>query len=272
MPPRAAVLNVMIGAAEKAAKALKRDFGEIENLQVSRKGPSDFVSAADVKTEQHLVAELTKARPGFGFVLEEGGVIAGSDGEHTWIIDPIDGTTNFLHGIPHFAMSIALQRGDDIIAGLVYNPITDDMFYAEKNGGAFHNNRRLRVSARTRLDDALIATGIPFKGRGDHAGFIDQAQRVMASTAGLRRFGTASLDLAFVAAGRFDGFWEMDLKPWDIAAGLLLVGESGGFVTDLHGPGSALATGNVLAANPNLHAPLRDVILGKTGPGAGVHL
>ncbi|MDX2145345.1 MAG: inositol monophosphatase family protein [Rhodospirillaceae bacterium] len=263
MPPRAAVLNVMIGAAEKAAKALKRDFGEIENLQVSRKGPSDFVSAADVKTEQHLVAELTKARPGFGFQLEEGGVIAGSDGEHTWIIDPIDGTTNFLHGIPHFAISIGLKRGDDIIAGLVYNPITDDMFIAEKNGGAFHNNRRLRVSARTRLDDAVIATGIPHKGRGDHEEFIEQSRRVMAATAGLRRFGTASLDLAFVAAGRFDGFWEMALQPWDIAAGILLVTEAGGFVTELRGPGSPMPTGDVLAANPHLHPQLRDVILGK---------
>jgi myo-inositol-1(or 4)-monophosphatase len=190
-------------------------------------------------------------------------VVAGSDPEHRWIIDPIDGTTNFLHGIPHFAMSIALQRGEDIIAGVVYNPITDDVYIAEKNGGAFHNNHRLRVSARTRLDEAVVATGIPHKGRGDHGEFLDQARRVMGVSAGVRRFGTASLDLAFVAAGRFDGYWEMGLKPWDMAAGLLLVTEAGGFVSDLHGPTSPLITGNILAANASLHAPLREVIVGK---------
>jgi myo-inositol-1(or 4)-monophosphatase len=262
MPPRSALMTVMVAAAEKAGRALKRDFGEVENLQVSRKGPGDFVSAADVKTEKTLVAELTKARPNFGFMLEEGGTISGADAEHRWIIDPIDGTTNFIHGIPHFAVSLALQRGAEIIAGLVYNPVTDDLFTAEKGGGAFHNNRRLRVSARRSLDDAVIATGIPHKGRPGHDDFLAQAARVMAATAGVRRFGTASLDLAFVAAGRFDGFWEMGLKPWDMAAGLLLVQEAGGFVSDLFGPGSPLDTGNVLAANADLYAPLRKTILG----------
>ena len=262
MALRSALMTVMVAAAEKAAKALKRDFGEVENLQVSRKGPSDFVTAADTKTEKTLVAELSKARPNFGFVLEEGGVIAGSDGEHRWIIDPIDGTTNFLHGIPHFAMSIALQRGDRIIAGVVYNPITEDWFIAENGTGAFHNNRRMRVSARKSLDDVIVATGIPFKGRPGHEEFLEQSARVMGATAGLRRFGTASLDLAFVAAGRFDAFWEMGLKPWDIAAGILLVQEAGGFVTDLHGPASPLDTGNILATNAEIQAPLRRVILG----------
>ncbi len=262
MALRSALMTVMVAAAEKAAKALKRDFGEVEHLQVSRKGPSDYVSAADVKTEKMLVAELSKARPGFGFVLEEGGVIAGSDGEHRWIIDPIDGTTNFLHSIPHFAMSIALQKGTDIVAGLIYNPITDDWYMAEKGTGAFHNNRRLRVSARKNLDDAVVATGIPHKGRPGHEEFIAQAQRVMGATAGIRRFGTASLDLAFVAAGRFDAYWEIGLKPWDIAAGILLVQEAGGFSADLHGPGSPLDTGNILATNAELQTSLRKVILG----------
>jgi len=262
MALRSALMTVMVAAAEKAAKALKRDFGEVENLQVSRKGPSDFVSAADVKTERTLVAELSKARPGFGFINEEGGVTEGSDGEHRWIIDPIDGTTNFLHGIPHFAISIGLQKGSEIIAGIVYNPITEDWFRAEKGTGAFHNNRRMRVSARRHLGDALIGTGSPYQGRPGHDEFLQQLERVIAVTSGIRRFGAASLDLAFVAAGRYDAFWEMDLKPWDIAAGLLLVTEAGGFIADLHGPASPLDTGNILATNAELQTSLRKVILG----------
>ncbi|MDX2224814.1 MAG: inositol monophosphatase family protein [Rhodospirillaceae bacterium] len=265
MPPRSALINVMVAAAEKTARALKRDFGEVEQLQVSRKGPGDFVSAADVRAEKQLVAELSKARPNFGFVLEEGGVIAGADPDQRWIIDPIDGTTNFLHGIPHFAMSIALQQGEAIVAGVILNPATDDLFVAEKGQGAFLNNRRLRVSARTRLDDAVIATGIPHGDRvtGDRrAMYLRQLERVMGATAGVRRAGTASLDLAYVAAGRYDGFWELSLKPWDIAAGILLVREAGGFVTDLAGPGDALLTGNILAANADLHEPLRALLAG----------
>jgi len=262
MALRSPLMNVMVKAAEKAAKTLKRDFGEVEHLQVSRKGPSDFVSAADVKTEKTLVEELSKARPGFGFMNEEGGIIEGSDGEHRWIIDPIDGTTNFIHSIPHFAMSIALQRGTEIIAGLIYNPVTDDWFLAEKGTGAFHNSRRLRVSARRNLDDCIIGTGIPFKGLPNHDEYLRQAGRVMAATAGLRRFGAASLDLAYVAAGRFDGFWESGLKPWDIAAGILLVQEAGGFVSDLNGPGNPLDTGNILATNAEIQTSLRKTILG----------
>ncbi|MBL8645152.1 MAG: inositol monophosphatase [Rhodospirillaceae bacterium] len=262
MALRSPLMNVMVTAAEKAGKALKRDFGEVEHLQVSRKGPSDFVSAADVKTEKFLVAELSKARPTFGFVNEEGGIVQGADPDHRWIIDPIDGTTNFLHGIPHFAMSIALQRGPEIIAGVVYNPITDDLFTAEKGMGAFHNNRRLRVSARRTLDDVLVGTGSPYKGRPGHKEFLEQCERVIAVTAGIRRFGTASLDLAFVAAGRYDGFWEMGLQPWDMAAGILLVTEAGGFVSDLMTPASPLDTGNILATNAELQVSLRKVILG----------
>ncbi|MBL8629071.1 MAG: inositol monophosphatase [Rhodospirillaceae bacterium] len=262
MPLRTPLMNVMVLAAEKAGKALKRDFGEVEHLQVSRKGPSDFVTAADVKTEKLLVAELTKARPAFGFVNEEAGVIAGSDPDHRWIIDPIDGTTNFIHGIPQFAMSIALQRGTEIIAGLVYNPITDEMFTAEKGTGAFLNNRRLRVSARRTLDDVIVGTGTPFKGRPNHDEFLAQCARVIGATAGIRRFGAASLDLAYVAAGRFDAFWEMNLKPWDMAAGMLLVTEAGGFVSDLMTPGSPLDTGNILATNAELQTSMRKLVLG----------
>ncbi len=263
MPLRTPLMNVMVTAAEKAGKVLKRDFGEVEHLQVSRKGPSDFVTAADVKTEKFLVAELTKARPAFGFINEEAGVIQGSDPDHRWIIDPIDGTTNFIHGIPQFAMSIALQRGTEIIAGLVYNPITDDLFTAEKGTGAFLNNRRLRVSARRVLDDVIVGTGTPFKGRPKHQEFLAQCGRVIGATAGIRRFGAASLDLAYVAAGRFDAFWEMNLKPWDMAAGVLLVTEAGGFVSDLTTPGNPLDTGNILATNGELQTSMRKLILGE---------
>lgn len=265
MAPRSALLTVMVAAAEKAARALKRDFGEIENLQVSRKGPADFVSAADLKAEKTLVAELSKARPGFGFLLEEGGAIQGNDTEHRWIIDPVDGTTNFLHGIPHVAISIGLERAGQLIAGVVMNPITGETYVAEKGGGAYMNNRRLRVAARVKLDDALIATGIPFRGRGtpeEHEVFLGQQRRIMAATAGIRRMGTASLDLAFVASGRYDGFWETSLKPWDIAAGILLVREAGGTVTDPFSAVDPMVSGHVLASNTALQEPLRTLIRG----------
>jgi myo-inositol-1(or 4)-monophosphatase len=251
-----ALWTVMTGAARKAARAMKRDFGEIEQLQVSRKGPSDFVSAADVKAEQTLQRELEKGRPKFGFLMEEGGEVEGADLHHRWIIDPIDGTTNFLHGIPHFAISIALQMDAEIIAGLVFNPITEEMFFAEKGQGAFLNDRRIRVSARKDLGDAIIATGIPFRGIPGHKKFLSRLERVMEVTAGVRRMGTASLDLAYVAAGRCDGFWEAGLKPWDIAAGLLLVQEAGGFTTDLAGGKTMLTSGDVVAVNSSLHRPL----------------
>ncbi len=255
-----ALWTVMTGAARKAARAMKRDFGEVEQLQVSRKGPGDFVSAADVKAEKTLQRELEKARPKFGFLMEEAGEIKGADPQHRWVIDPIDGTTNFLHGIPHFAISIGLQMGTEIIAGLVFNPVTEEMFFAEKGKGAFLNDHRLRVSARTELGDAIIATGIPFRGIPGHKQFLSRLERVMNGTAGVRRMGTASLDLAYVAAGRYDGFWEAGLKPWDIAAGLLLVQEAGGFITDLVGGKTMLASGDVLAANPRLHKPLQALL------------
>jgi myo-inositol-1(or 4)-monophosphatase len=256
MAVRSATINVMANAALKAARGLIRDFGEVEQLQVSIKGPGEFVSAADLKAEKVLRTELAKARPGYGFLMEESGAEAGSDRHHRWIVDPLDGTTNFLHGIPHFAISIALERDGDIIAGLIYEPVRDEMFWGEKGGGAFLNDRRLRVSARRQLGEALIGTGIPFVGRGDHGAYLATLGAVMAATSGVRRLGVASLDLAYVAAGRLDGFWEFGLSPWDIAAGIVLVREAGGYVTDMASGGNMLGTGDVLAANDHLHQPL----------------
>ena len=260
MALRSALWTVMTGAAQKAARALKRDFGEIEQLQVSQKGPSDFVSAADLKAEKVLRMELAKARPRFGFLMEESGEVSGEDKHHRWIIDPIDGTTNFLHGIPHFAISIGLEMDGEIIAGLVFNPITDETYYAEKGKGAFLNDKRLRVSSRSNLADSVIATGIPFNGRPGHKPFLKQLERVMGAVAGVRRMGTASLDLAYVAAGRYDGYWETGLQPWDIAAGVILVREAGGFITEPNGDKNIMASGSVVAANPKIHKQLLDLV------------
>ena len=257
MATRSATINVMIKAADKAARRLKRDFGEVENLQVSRKGPADFVSAADLRAEKILREELGRARPGYGFLMEESGKKAASDPSgRCWVVDPLDGTTNFLHGLPHFAVSIALQEGSEILAGVVYDPIKEDLFYAEKGGGAFLNDRRMRVSSRRALDSALIATGLPFKGRDQDSGLSAELAAVMTETAGVRRWGAAALDLAYVAAGRYDGFWERGLQAWDVAAGLLLVREAGGFVTDIGGGTFTFESEEVLATNDNLHQPL----------------
>jgi myo-inositol-1(or 4)-monophosphatase len=253
---RSPIINVMTKAADKAARGLKRDFGEVEQLQVSRKGPADFVSTADHKAEQVLREELGRARPNFGFIMEESGVIPGSDPQHRWIVDPLDGTTNFLHGLPHFAIAIALERDGEIVAGLVYDPIKDERFWAEKGGGAFLNDRRLRVSSRRNTEDALVATGMPYHGHGTPGEFINQLDAVMDSVAGIRRLGAAALDLAYVAAGRFDAFWEEHLSPWDIAAGMLLVREAGGYVSRTDGGEDVLGTGSVLAANDQLHQPM----------------
>ncbi len=256
MAIRSPVVNVMANAALKAARGLLRDFGEVEQLQVSVKGPGEFVSTADLKAEHTLRAELARARPGYGLLFEESGSSEGSDRHHRWIVDPLDGTTNFLHGIPHFAISIALERDGEIVAGAVYEPTRDEMFWAEKGAGAFLNDRRLRVSARRRLDEAVIGTGIPYRDRGDHAIYLATLARVMAATSGVRRLGSAALDLAYVAAGRYDGYWEFATQPWDIAAGILLVREAGGFVSDLAGGQTMLTSGDVLAANGPLHLPL----------------
>ena len=263
MAQRSALLNVMTAAATKAARGLVRDFGEIENLQVSKKGPADFVTTADKKAEEVLVAGLTKARPRFGFLLEEGGKIEGADTSNRWIIAPLDGTTNFLHGIPHFSISIALERDGEPVAGVIYEPITDQMFWAEKGQGAYLNGRRIRVSARRRLAESLFATGIPFAGKQDHDRFLSQLKAVMAVSAGVRRFGSAALDLAYVAAGRYEGFWEFGLHPWDIAAGIVLVREAGGFVTDIGG-GGMMESGEILAANDSLHGPLLKILAGRS--------
>jgi myo-inositol-1(or 4)-monophosphatase len=265
---RSALLNVMAGAALKAAKGLIRDFGEVEQLQVSIKGPGEFVSTADLKAEKVLRTELAKARPGYGFLLEEGGAVPGSDPHHRWIVDPLDGTTNFLHGIPQWAISIALERDGEIVAGLIYEPLRDEAFWAEKGVGAYVNDRRLRVSARRQLGDAVIGTGIPFRERGEHAAYLRTLAAVMAATSGVRRPGSAALDLAYVAAGRFDGFWEFGLRPWDIAAGILLVREAGGYVTDMAGGHDMLRTGDVLAANDHLHQPLARLLKEALQPSA----
>src|SRR5712692_2992664 len=260
MAVRSPVINVMANAALKAARALNRDFGEVEQLQVSVKGPSDFVSTADLRAERTLKTELLRARPGYGLLFEEGGATEGTDPHHRWIVDPLDGTTNFLHGIPHFAISIALERDGEIVAGLVYEPTRDEMFWAEKGAGAYLNDRRLRVSARRQLADALIGTGLPFGGRGDQPTYLATLARVAAATSGVRRLGAAALDLAYVAAGRYDGFWEFGLFPWDIAAGLLLVREAGGFVSDLAGGHDMLNSGTIVAANDHLHLPLAALV------------
>ncbi|WP_374573249.1 inositol monophosphatase family protein [Phenylobacterium sp.] len=253
MSTQSALLKVMSDAARKAARGLNRDFGELTELQVSKKGAADFVSAADLKAEQVIFEALQKARPGYGFLGEERGMIEGTDKTHTWIVDPLDGTTNFLHAIPHFAVNIALQREGVTVAAVTYNPITNELFWAEKGKGCFVNDKRLRVAARQRMDEAVLATGIPFLGHGQHARFLKELHQISQRVAGVRRFGSAALDLAFVAAGRFDGFWERDLSPWDLAAGVLLVTEAGGKVTDADGGDDVLGKGTVCAANLELH-------------------
>src|SRR5882762_6927661 len=253
---RSALLNVMIKAAHKASRALKRDFGEVENLQVSLKGPANFVTAADRRAEETLREELAQARPGYGFLGEEGGAHEGSDKSHRWIVDPLDGTSNFLHGIPHFAISIALEREGTVVAGVVYNPANDDLFTAERGKGAFLNDRRLRVAGRSRLLDAVITCGLPHHGRGDLALGLKEIAAVQDKVAGLRRFGAAALDMAWVAAGRFDGYWERNISPWDVAAGIALVREAGGYVTDLAGGDAPFVTGNIVAGNEAIHREL----------------
>jgi myo-inositol-1(or 4)-monophosphatase len=245
----------MAGAAQKASKRLLRDFNEVEQLQVSVKGPSDFVSQADMRAEQTLREELNKARPGYAFLMEESGASGSQNWSWRWVVDPLDGTSNFLHGIPHWAISIRLpDGGSELAAGLIYAPAVDELFWAEKGAGAFVNERRLRVSARRDLKDALFATGIPFAAVAAHRrlAFARTLAVLMPQVAGIRRFGAAALDLAWVAAGRYDGYWELGLKRWDLAAGVLLVREAGGFVTDPNGQ-DPRDTGDVVAANPHLH-------------------
>ncbi|WP_295637084.1 inositol monophosphatase family protein [Novosphingobium sp.] len=274
------LVRVMERAARKAGTRLRRDFGEVEHLQVSRKGPADFVSKADQAAERTIWDELRAARPGWGFLMEEGGEILGDEDKPRFIVDPLDGTSNFLHGIPHFAISIAAQEPrldgnkkinggwGDVVAGIVYQPITDESFWAEKTRGAWLQDRRLRVSARRHLDESLIATGIPFSGRGDMGEWTRIYHAIGPEVAGIRRFGAASLDLAWVAAGRFDGYWESALKPWDSAAGCLLVREAGGFVSDYQGRSQPICDETVLAGNDGLHSKLHKLVAGTMKPAA----
>jgi len=266
-------MTVMANAAQKASKRLLRDFAEVEQLQVSVKGPSDFVSQADLRAEQTLREELVRARPGYAFLMEESGASGSDNWAWRWVVDPLDGTTNFLHGMPHWAISMALEKrlpdgGSEVVAGLVYNPVNDEMFWAEKGAGAFLNERRLRVSARRDISEAVFATGIPFGAVSAprRQAFSRTLAALMPRVAGIRRFGAAALDLAWVAAGRFDGYWELGIKPWDIAAGLLLVREAGGYATDA-GDGDPRDTQAIVAANPHLHGLLRTVVVeGMTPP------
>jgi len=270
LPRFSPVVTVMVAAAQKAAKRLLRDFGEVENLQVSVKGPSDFVSQADLRAEATLKAELAKGRPDHAFLMEEGGGSGPEAWKFRFVVDPLDGTTNFLHGIPHWAISIGLERRlgktSELVAGVVYSPAQGEMFIAEKGVGAFLNERRLRVSARRELKECLFATGIPFGGVPNKGAFMHTLGTLMPQVAGIRRAGSAALDLAWVAAGRYDGYWELNLNPWDIAAGILLVREAGGFVTDPDG-GDAFATGDVVAATPALHQKLREAVAGGIAAG-----
>ena len=263
---RSAFLNVMVDAAERAGRALTRDFGEVEQLQVSKKGPGDFVSAADRKAEKILKEELLKARPTFGFLLEEEGEIKGEDGSHRWIIDPLDGTTNFLHGLPHWCISIALEKDKEIVAAVIHDPIKNELFHAEKGAGAFSSSKRLRVSGRTSLVDGLVCVGDKF---------FNENNGNLPSGLGVRRMGSACLSLAYVAAGRFDAYWEEGLKPWDKAAGLLIVKEAGGSVSEIDGGKNIVYGSGILAANPSLHTDLlkrfkqssaNDPVKAKTAP------
>ena len=267
MVSHSGLITVITRAARKAAPRLRRDFGEVEQLQVSKKGPGDFVSMADKRAEATIVEELRNARPDWGLLLEEGGEIEGDPTKPRWIVDPLDGTTNFLHGIPHFAISIAVQERTpggkgEISHGLVYQPLTDESYWAEKGRGAWLQDRRLRVSARRHLDDALIGTGIPHLGRGSTESWTKIYNAVAPEVCGIRRFGAASLDLAWVAAGRMDGFWEDDLDIWDTAAGVLLIKEAGGFLTDYRGSDRSFERREYLAANGELHSKLHKLVAG----------
>jgi myo-inositol-1(or 4)-monophosphatase len=268
MAIKSPLINVMEKAARKASRGLLHDFGEVEQLQVSTKGPADFVSNADLKAEEVLLGELGRARPDFGFLVEERGEIPGADPSHRWLVDPLDGTTNFLHGIPHFCISIALERIEvragktkrDIIAGLVFDPLRNELFWGEKGVGAFVNDSRLRVSGRRKLAEALIATGIPVQNRSPHDAYLLQLGAVMAVASSVLRQGAAALDMAYVAAGRYDGFWESGLNAWDIGAGILLVREAGGYVTEIDGGNGMLESGSVLAASDQLHPAIAKVL------------
>ena len=243
-------LNVMIKAARKAGRSLVKDFGEVENLQVSSKGPGDFVSRADRRAEEIIREDLTEARPSYGWLGEESDPVEGKDPTRRWIVDPLDGTTNFLHGMPHWAVSIALEHKGEIVIGVIYDPVKDELFYAEKGNGAWLDGRtRLRVSGRTSMIETVYATGLPFAGGKYLPAALQDLARLLPACAGVRRWGAASLDLAYVAAGRYDGYWERGLKPWDIAAGIVIVREAGGFVEPLRPGQSILEDGHLVCGS-----------------------
>ena len=260
-----ALINVMVKAARHAGRSLKRDLGEIEHLQVSMKGPANFVTLADKRAEELLYTELAKARPGYGFIGEEGGTREGADKSHTWIVEPRDGTTNFLHGIPQFAISIGLQREGTIIAGVIYNPANEELYIAERGKGAFLNDQRLRVAGRRQLNECVIGCGLPHIGRGDHEVALREMAALQSKVAGFRRFGAASLDMAFIAAGRLDGYWERNLQPWDMAAGQIMIREAGGVVSGMAGDDDPLTTGHLICGNEFVHKELLKILkpLGK---------
>ena len=267
MALRSPLINVMDGAARKAARGLLRDFGEVEQLQVSKKGPADFVSRADRRSEQVIREHLQGARPNFGFLMEESGETPGEPGAPRWIVDPLDGTTNFLHGIPHFCISIAVEDKGEIVSGLIHDPIRDETFWADKGQGAYLNDRRMRVSARENLAQSVVATGIPHIGRGDHEQYLKILALMMPSVAGIRRMGAAALDLVYVAAGRYDAYWEESLHIWDVAAGILIVREAGGFVTDYSGASKMTENGEIVAGNDHVHAAFLKLIRSARTPG-----
>ena len=253
-------LNVMLRAARKAGRALAKDFREVENLQVSMKGAGDFVSRADIAAEQIIKSELMNARPTYGWLGEEGGGEGGKDPTRRWIVDPLDGTTNFLHGLPHWAVSIALEHKGQVVAGVIYDPAKDEAFFAEKGEGAWMNESRLRVSGRDKMIEALFATGLPFGGRADLPDTLQDLARLMPTCAGVRRFGSAALDLAYVAAGRFDGFWERRLNAWDLAAGVIILREAGALVEPLREGGDILEDGEIICANEAIFDKFAKVI------------
>ncbi len=261
MAQHSALITVMTNAARAAAKGLSRDFGELENLQVSRKDIADFVSSADLKAEEVIFESLNEARPKYGFLMEERGEIAGSDNSNRWIVDPLDGTTNFLHGFGQFAISIGLERDRQPYAGVIYNPITDELFWAEKGEGAWLNDRRLRVSSRRELTHCLFACGLPFAGRDGRAEALTEADKVLSKTAGVRRMGSAALDLAYVAAGRFDAYWERGLNAWDVAAGIIIVREAGGLVSEIEGDRDPLHGPSILAANSEVFKAAQKLLI-----------
>ncbi len=245
-------LNLMIKAARVAGRSLVKDFREVENLQVSMKGAGDFVSRADTAAEQIIRDMLTEARPNYGWLGEESGGEAGTDPTRRWIVDPLDGTTNFLHGLPHWAISIGLEHKGEVVAGVVFDPAKDEMFFAEKGQGAWMNQSRLRVSGRSRMIEAIFATGLPFGGRADLPETLADLARILPHCAGVRRWGAAALDLAYLAAGRYDGFWERGLHAWDMAAGLVILREAGGLAEAIDPQTDILESGTIVAANQGL--------------------